>query len=485
MRSRALRPLAFLLMLGLIAVAYASLRPARLKRQIRATVHALQGSGNRPPAEAVPPRSRVARRPAAAGAPNVLLVLVDTLRADHLGAYGYGRPTSPFIDSLAAEGVVFEKTIAQAPWTLPAVLALMMGEYPSDLGLPSPTQAVAVLPEEGLTLAERFLANGYRTVALSDHPAIAAGGFGRGFERFDSLPEGPFGRWGFAETEAATIHERWSRLLVPTDDRPTFAYVHLYYPHSPYEPPPPLDVLFGPGALLVRESFRTGVVNLYDGEIRRTDELLRLMVPQFQRLAATPEGSVTAIVSDHGEAFWEHGVLGHDETMHNELLHVPFVLHAPGRVPGGARIRELAQTVDIGETLLAIAGAGSPGDAPRRGRALLTPASETDPPEAERWAMSESPVRGPQTRSIQTASLKVIRSGADAVAYRLSDDPMERRPLSLEAVPGAARLNQILDAIPAPARFKGRLDADAAERLRAQGYVFGGGGATRSKEPEK
>ncbi len=469
MRARR-RSVLGLLVLGLLAaMTYALLRPVRVRRQMRAVARWARTtpaeptlSVQAPPAVALPSR--------AGRAPNVLLVLVDTLRADHLGTYGYSRPTSPYLDALAAQGVVFERAMAPAPWTVPTVRALMSGRYPSDLGLSSPWSAPTV-PARVATLAERFQAAGYRTLALSDHPGLNVTGFGRGFERFDALPQDPAEMWGWAETEAATLLERWRRLIDGPDGRPTFAYVHLYYPHAPYEPPAPFDVLFGLGAPYMHRTLRSGVVNLYDGEIRRTDALLASLLPAFWRLAVGSEDSVTALVSDHGEAFWEHAQWGHGESLYNELLHVPFILHAPGRVAPGLRVADLVEIVDVGATLLDLAALELPTEPDQRGRTLLPRVLGRASPDPERWALSESPVRGAQTRAIQTRAIKVIQAGASAVAYRLLDDPGELRPLDLAQVPGSLRLNEALSALRAPERGAG-IGPESLEALKALGYVF-------------
>lgn len=454
-----------LLSLGL----YAFLWPARFKAKVRAVVRQVHAPtparSERSGAPVV--RASVERR--AAVPPNVLLVLIDTLRPDHLGAYGYARRTSPFIDDLAADGVVFENALSQAPWTLPAVLSLMTSRYPCDLGVPSPSEARSQLPPDSVTLAERFRAAGYRTLALSDHRAIDAPAFGRGFEHFESLPRGPFGDWGWIETDERVVLEAWERLIAPADSRPTFAYLHLYYPHAPYEPPAPFDAVFGRGALFMRPGSRAGVINLYDGEILRTDALLARLLPAFWRLRPAPADTVTALVSDHGEAFWEHGRLGHGHSMHNELLRILFALHAPGRVPPGLRLAELAQTVDVGPTLLDVAGLDPVADPGLRGVPLLARGLATSL--APRWVLSESPVQGPQTRAIQTRTIKVIRSGDAAVAYDLLADPGEQQALDLARVPGSAALDSILAATRLASR-PAAMHPEQREALEALGYVF-------------
>lgn len=470
MRSNVRQGLALLAAVAALATAFIAARPAYARRLVRQGVRLLSAAEMRPA-----PAIRLARafEANATDQPDVLLVLIDTLRADHLGAYGYGRPTSPFIDSLARDGAVFENTFSQAPWTLPAVLSLMMSRYPSDLGLGSPSPQASVLPAEGPTLAERFRSAGYRTLALSDHPAINAVGFGRGFEVFDSLPSGALGTWGWAETESGTILKRWRALIARTDDRPTFAYAHLYYPHAPYEPPPPFDTLFGWGSLLTRARFRGGVINLYDGEIRRADALLSEMVPQFA--AGNPRSGtpITAIISDHGEAFWDHGILGHEETLYNELLHVPFILHAPGRVGPGRRVADLTQTVDIGPTLLDLAGVPDRGETEPRGRSRSGIATDDagSRPDAD-WILSESPVRGSQTRAIQTRSLKVIQSPTGPIVFRLSVDRGETHPLRLDDVPEAQGISVVLAGV-RPRRATGAAtDHEGLERMRAIGYLL-------------
>jgi arylsulfatase A-like enzyme len=202
-------------------------------------------------------------------------------------------------------------------------------------------------------------------------------------------------------------------------------------------------------------------------------------VPAFDGLRAPRNDAVVAVTSDHGEAFWEHGLLGHGTSMHAEMLHVPFLLRAHGRIQPGTRVAALAQTVDVGPTLLEAAGLAVPDEGSVRGRSLWSRVLGMGPALEERWVLSEAPVRGPQTRALTTTRLKVIRSGGGTLAYSRLADPDEARPLTLAELPGSARLDALLsqiDVMHTPAR---PARPDLPDTLRALGYVFEGAGGAR------
>jgi len=241
--------------------------------------------------------------------PNIFIILVDTLRPDHLGCYGYERPTSPNIDRLALEGVRFEKAFSQAPWTDPSILTLFTGLYPSDVWEPN-RHKVAIrqaLPSAVDTLAEILSVNGYFTVAASDHPGVTYRRFGQGFDIFSALyhVDGPWVGW--RETDAEKILEQLNTLLERRQGNPLLTYVHLIYPHQPYEPPSPYDNYFGRGTYEVSSENRQYVINMYDGEVKLADDVVGLILKDIRRLNLDND-SIVILLSDHGEGFWEHGL---------------------------------------------------------------------------------------------------------------------------------------------------------------------------------
>lgn len=316
-----------------------------------------------------------ARIPPPNGAPNVVVFLIDTLRSDVLGCYGGPGPT-PTLDRLAAGGTLFERAYSTASWTRPSVATLFSG-------LPVASHRVVTdddgLPDGVLTLAERFRLRGYETIGvLSNKHLLAEYNFDQGFETyaFVEAPEaaGPV----FApdlvvpKPSAAEVHAEVLRQLAARrhPDRPLFLYVHTVDPHNPYDPPrwllpdqkPALNannhllrsICEGEGASprILRD-----LATQYRGAVAYADdELGRLL----QALAAKLDLDRTILVatSDHGEAFFEHRLVGHRHWPHEELIRVPLIIRGPG-IPAGARQSDPASLEDVTPTLMAATGGSS------------------------------------------------------------------------------------------------------------------------------
>lgn len=310
--------------------------------------------------------------PQDAGRPNVLVILVDTLRHDHLTPYGYKRDTSPEIQRwLAQPGAVVEEAYSQAPWTLPSVISLMTGRYPGQLvgadlgsfGIPAGVE----------TLAERMSNLGYQTAGFVANPTVHEGaGFGRGFHTYFVPP---------AEVHFITLHGDlinahalpWLRA---NQARPFFAYVHYIDPHDPYYNPdmnahggrsPFLPDYDGPIAGDWIHGIYTGripidpardlphIQALYDSEIRYVDrrigELLASLHPDV--LANT----LVVLTSDHGEELFDHGGWKHGQTLYEEQIHVPLIVRWDGRIQPGTRVRGTVRLLDLVPTLATAVGA--------------------------------------------------------------------------------------------------------------------------------
>jgi arylsulfatase A-like enzyme len=305
-----------------------------------------------------------------AGAPDVILMVVDTLRADHLGAYGYGRATSPQIDrELAARGTLFERAYAPAPWTLPSIIALFTGRWPGEL-LRGRDVGSFAMPKDVPSLAERMARRGYRTAAFVGNPTLnRERGFARGFERYYSPPGG----LEAMRLSAADVGERvLSYLDEEHDPRPLFLYVHWIDPHDPYA---------GPEAAAARPNFNPGysgavdgewpqglsfgqrelpdppndlrqLVALYDGEIAHVDEWIGKLVRALG--ARSPSRSTLfALTSDHGEELGDHGGWKHGHALYQEQIHVPLILRWDGKVTAGSRVAEPVSLIDLVPTVLA------------------------------------------------------------------------------------------------------------------------------------
>lgn len=312
--------------------------------------------------------------------PNVVLVSIDTLRADHLGCYGYARNTSPHIDELASEGVLFENAFSTAPWTLPGHMSIFTALYPSFHKLESgrPGGALRLDPSEQ-TLAESLRDAGYRTAAFVTHPFLSARwGFDQGFDLYFRPPV-------IVPAEVQTEHAigwlQWHLFHRAHGLGPTrfFLFVHYMDPHETYDAPQPfgsrytgeysgtlkpedhLVTMFLENDFPSREDYEYAVA-LYDGEISYVDhELGRLLgtLEQYGLLDAT----LIVLTSDHGEEFKDHGGMGHKTSLHTEQLHVPLILRYPQVFAGGQRVASQASLVDIYPTIASTVGVEVPAHA--------------------------------------------------------------------------------------------------------------------------
>ncbi|HEX2253057.1 MAG TPA: sulfatase [Thermoanaerobaculia bacterium] len=294
-----------------------------------------------------------------------ILVSIDTLRADHLGAYGYGRDTSPFLDRLAARGVLFENAVVPLPGTLPSHMSMFTGLYPPEHGVYPPDK---VLSAEIETLPEAFRRHGFRTAGFTEGGYMSGHyGFARGFERFsDEFEDSP-------RDVERTLARGLDFLAGLGADEPFFLFVHTYAVHDPYDPPEPFRSRYWPrpppantfrptGANLVAVNLGKASVTaeqvayfeaLYDGGIRYLDGVLEQWFGQLDDLGLLADTTIV-ITSDHGEEFLEHGKLVHEQIYH-ENLHVPLIVLHPA-LPAGRRVQRLVRTLDLAPTLHELAG---------------------------------------------------------------------------------------------------------------------------------
>ncbi len=304
--------------------------------------------------------------------PNILFILVDTLRRDHLTPYGYKRDTTPEIQArLALPGAVVEEAYSQAPWTLPSVVSFLTGRYPGEL-LGSDMSSFGI-PEEVEPLPEILARLGYQTGGFVGNPSLHAGaGFGRGFRTFFAPPA----EIEWMRKHADTINAHAVPWLRAHQDRPFFAYVHYIDPHDPYENPdmvafggrsPYMPDYTGPvagdwihgiynGRLELADPARDVpyIRALYDSEVHYVDrfigELLASLDPKV--LANT----LIVLTADHGEELYDHGGWKHGQTLYEEQIHVPLIFRWDGRIQPGTRLKGTAALVDLVPTLVAAAG---------------------------------------------------------------------------------------------------------------------------------
>jgi arylsulfatase A-like enzyme len=318
----------------------------------------------------------LAAPPEPADKPNILFILVDTLRRDHLTPYGYkrlsNRDTTPEIQSrLALPGAVVEEAYSQAPWTLPSVVSFLTGRYPGDL-LGADMTSFGI-PDEVPPLPEILAHLGYQTGGFIANPSLHAGaGFGRGFRTFFAPPA----EIEWMKKHADTVNAHAVPWLRAHQDRPFFAYVHYIDPHDPYENPD-MDRFGGRSPFMpdyagpVAGNWIHGIYNgniqladpardvpyiraLYDGEVRYVDryigELLASLDPKV--LANT----LIVLTADHGEELYDHGGWKHGQTLYDEQIHVPLIFRWDGRIQPGTRLRGTVRLVDLVPTLVGAAG---------------------------------------------------------------------------------------------------------------------------------
>jgi arylsulfatase A-like enzyme len=282
--------------------------------------------------------------------PNILLLSFDTLRSDRVGAYGYGRGTTPTLDRLAAAGMLFEQVVSAFPSTTGSHMTMLTSLEPCAHGITLPTVRLAdTIP----TVTERLAAAGYATVAVTEDGLInGVAGFDRGFDSYRDLttdgtqPLGIFDR-GIARTRA------W---LERHGTRPFFMFFHTYQVHTPYKVPPHLRDLF-PVAATASEAERLGAQ--YDEGLRYADELFAGFL-DFLAERGLLARTLLVITSDHGTEFGEHGGIGHARSVYEEQLHVPLILHHPTLAAGGRRVPEPVGLVDLAPTFLDVAGTKAP-----------------------------------------------------------------------------------------------------------------------------
>ena len=274
--------------------------------------------------------------------PNILFIVIDTLRADRLGAYGAERDTSPAIDALAAQSVRFERAYSTSPWTKPAVASLLTGLYPSTHQVNS---AARHLPEAADTLAEILAAEGYRTFGVVSHYLLTAErGFAQGFEAYAESEGG--GAW-HVSTPGVTMQASEVLRRFGAGARPFLLFVHYFDPHSSYLRHPEAGFsaervgrLDGQQSIVeLREIMHDLTAaeldylrDIYDEEVRFTDAGIGRLLGLLSELGLDAN-TVVVLTADHGEEFLDHGWIGHSRTLYEELVHVPLIIRTPSSTP--------------------------------------------------------------------------------------------------------------------------------------------------------
>jgi choline-sulfatase len=427
--------------------------------------------------------------------PNMIVITVDALRADHLGVYGYTRPTSPAIDAFAKGAVVVTDAISQAPYTKASVASLLTGLYPTTHKTYTTKPKVGQLMTTGVgktalpytdilgaelqTLPEALKAAGYETFALTSNPfLISEFGFAQGFDHFRFISEqGEFGSARYVLAEAMKVFDARSK-------RPFFLWVHLMEPHSPYTPPEPYRSMFP--ALTPPEPIDPSVIpawiriggsrdlNLYkaryDGEIRTADEAIGKFFEELRRRRLWDRTAII-LTADHGESFMEHGVLEHNTWLYDELVRVPLVIRIPGLPP--RRVRTQVQLVDLFPTLAGIAGAKVPTGLHGRDR-LADLQGRTN---SKTYAYSEVVGSRFAIRTLEWKYISSLQGGRQLFDLRV--DPREQNNLARQHPERVEQLERVLQHVVATAVMSGEairgqsspVSPEVLKRLRSLGYL--------------
>ncbi|MEN8160628.1 MAG: sulfatase [Myxococcota bacterium] len=425
----------------------------------------------------------------------MLLIVLDTFRADRMGAYGNERGLTPFLDELAARGVLFERAYSTSAWTPPSVASLLTSRYPTQHRVQT---MGSVLGAAELTLAETLQAADYRAAGFSSNIYVReAAGFGQGFDPlrlYVALERAAKRRADFLRAQALS----WLDSTLATDDaRPIFLYLHFMDAHSPYEPPEAFRQRFAPRLTATDQSElnrllddvdnperwallgerREDVGALYDAEVASLDgELAQL----FRDLEARRflEHAVIVIVADHGEELGEHGRFLHGSQLFEESVRVPLLIAAPG-VEGGRRVEAPVSLVDVAPTILALLD--QPVPEPFEGRSLL-PLVEDPRPDGRDVHLDSG--REGWSRSSATHTLGLVRGSrkllvdpsGGARLYDLGADPGEeapREPTAAETDLRASleRARRHWADTSGRAEQAPRMDEETLSRLRAFGYA--------------
>jgi arylsulfatase A-like enzyme len=300
----------------------------------------------------------------------IVLISIDTLRADHLGCYGYSRETSPFLDQLAARGARFEQAISPSSWTLPSHASMLTGLYPSSHRAVDATSSIA---PSAVTVAELLQGEGFATGAVVTSWFVSANyGFHRGFDWFQDLDQTPHEK-ADETVDARQVIDLAAEWLEARADQRFFLFLHLYDTHYAYNPPHPYRDLFATDYKGPRRKYRrykhykrkpptaerlAFEMSMYDGEIRYVDDQLARLYGILDGLGLQ-ENTVIMVTSDHGEEFGERGSWGHGHTLFEEQVHVPLLVTGPG-IEGQQTIAAQVGLVDLPPTLLELVGLPSP-----------------------------------------------------------------------------------------------------------------------------
>ena len=469
--------------------------------------------------------------------PDITLIVIDTLRADHLSCYGYATPsgekTSPIIDSLAQEGMLFPVVHAQAPWTRPSMASLHTGLYPSAHQVNRIRDRV---PASAVTLAERLHQQGYRTGAFSANAQVSPTfGFAQGFDSFWLSSEQPlvrFSMWGevvqkinkrilrrnpqAGRDAAALVNAEIKKWVSTTGNQPTFTYIQYIDPHGPYDPPEWLlssnkpDIRshlanaknfqhadpfpFGQRPY-VTPSIRAQVVELYDGEIRYVDREIGHLIEFLKGIGKLDATDWLVITSDHGEEFFDHRQWGHGHSLFEEQLHVPLIVLGPG-VPPDSRAPHPVSLLDLHPTISAWGNAHCEEEVSGTDlNPLLSGNALENPPPLYAERLLALPMRSIRKGEMKVIEMPDLESGGEPLVLHFDleknpeetitmvgpagDSPLDRTQPAFQIPPLLLKSLRSMQKIADQFSLEGEralLGADVMQALEEMGYVGEDGG---------
>lgn len=427
---------------------------------------------------------------------NIILIVIDTLRADHLGVYGYEKPTSPNLNAFAMQSTVYDSCFAQAPWTQPSIATIFTSRYPTQTGIHCLHDR---LDEQHLTLAEILKGEGYQTTGIYSHTVLRRRfGFGQGFDTFENCLTP-----GEDPSKVRSSHRVTKKAvdwLREHGHQPFFLFLHYFDPHYDYlrhpeidypeyhgmlRSPMPINTLRHKRKQLQEEDLRY-LVALYDGEIRYTDQCIGLLFEEINALNLQ-ENTLIIVTADHGEEFMTHGWIGHTRTLYHELIHVPLIVRYPRASHAPRRIKGVFELADILPTILNHLGLQTPSRDQGTHPFVGYPLPRKQDSQKKRYAFSEVsfvPPKQPNAeksavkRSITDGSMKLIydvRTGSYQY-FDLEHDPLELdnrydRDLD-EATAMQSILHQKLASLQGGNQAEEiDLSAEEIENLRSLGYI--------------
>ena len=426
--------------------------------------------------------------PTAPPAANLLLVTVDTLRTDRVGAYGGRRGLTPVMDALARDGVVFEQATVPVPLTRPSHVSLLTGKLPFQHGIRD--NFSPALGSAHRSLAEVLSSRGYATGGFVGAFMLnEQSGLNRGFDRFDAEFDGAAGKSAFLaehQRRAGEVEQRAGAWIerAAAGPKPFFAWVHFYDPHSPYDPPPPY-----------RERYAG---RPYDGEVAYTDAVLgKLLARLAPRPGASRGGArptLVVVTSDHGEGLGDHGEAEHGFFLYETTVRVPLIVRLPVRAAAGTRVATEARSIDVLPTILDLLGvaAAAPPGLPGRSlaEAIRGGAAGPAPPSYAETLFPRLHFDCADLRSVRVGGWKYIDAPRPEL-YDLRADPGERANLfAREGTRARAMRSRLLDVLggsPESAvigQAGPPIGAEAARRLASLGYVSGSGGSGGTADPK-